>query len=381
MNEQSQVCTNCVMDTTDPDIEFDRDGVCNHCHAYRRRKESYPFNLDEEGKRQELERQITLIKEKGQGQPYDCIIGISGGVDSTYTVYEACRLGLRPLAVHLDNGWNSELAVHNIEKICKKLSVDLYTYIIEWEEFRDIQLSFLKASTPDSEIPTDFAITAILYKVAARQRLKYIITGDNYTTESVLPFAWSHGHYDWKYVRSVHQRFGRIPFKTFPRIGYLKMFYTIFIKGVKTVSLLDLVSYNKARAINVLQEELGWQPYKGKHHESIYTKFFQSYILPEKFGFDKRKAHLSSLILSGEITRDEALTELQKPYYDPNELREDKEYIITKLGISPEEFAQVMKFQPKTFWDYPSYENSWYYKFVRKLYRILTGKNKTREHK
>jgi hypothetical protein len=195
------------------------------------------------------------------------------------------------------------LAVHNIEKICKKLNIDLYTYIIDWDEFRDIQLSFLKASTPDSEIPTDHAIKAILYRMAAKYGLKYIITGDNYNTESILPFAWSHGHNDWKYVKAVHKKFGTVPFKTFPGLSYLRSFYYVFLKKIKTISLLDFIDYNKSAAMKILSEKLDWEPYKGKHHESLYTKFFQAYILPEKFGFDKRRAHLSSLICAGENWR------------------------------------------------------------------------------
>lgn len=372
-------CTKCVMDTSDPDIEFDENGICNHCRAVQERKKQFPYNLDTEAKQKELQNLVLQVKNKGKNRKYDCILGVSGGVDSTFAIYQAKKLGLRPLALHLDNGWNSELAVHNIEKVCKKLDVDLYTYVIDWEEFRDIQLSFLKASTPDSEIPTDFAITAILYKIAAKNKLKYIITGDNYHTESVLPFAWSHGHWDWKYVKSVHKRFGTLPFKTFPRISYLKLFYHVFIKRVKTIHLLDFMDYRKKEAVKVLKEELDWQPYKGKHHESIYTKFLQACILPGKFGFDKRKAHLSSLICAGEIAREQALHELDKELYPAAELKEDMEFVTMKLGITPGEFENIMKMPPRKFRDYPSYENSWYYKIARWIFRQLTGKNKRKK--
>jgi len=374
MTLQYQVCQRCVMDTSDPGISFDEPGICSHCRAVEERKVHPPFNLSPTAKKQELEKLINLIKESRQNRPYDCVVGISGGVDSTFTVFKSVQLGLKPLVVHLDNGWNSELAVHNIEKVCKKLQVDLITHVIDWLEFRDIQLSFLRASTPDSEIPTDLGITAILYQVAQKNKIKYIITGDNYNTESILPFAWSHGHYDWKYVKSIHKRFGSIPFKTFPRSTLWQLFYYRFIKHIHVVQLLDYLDYHREQAVNTLKEELQWQPYKSKHHESIYTKFYQAYILPQKFGFDKRRAHLSSLIHSGEMTRPFALQELKKPLYEEKELAEDKEYVIAKLGITPNEFDQIMKAPPKSFWDYPSYENSWYYKLARILYRLLTGK-------
>lgn len=283
-------------------------------------------------------------------------------------------MGLKPLAVHLDNGWNSELATSNIENLCKKLDVDLFTYVINWNEFRDIQLSFLKASTPDAEIPTDHAISAILYAIAVKYGLKYIVSGDNFNTESILPVAWSHGHNDWKYIREIHKRFGSVKMKTFPRSSYFKLFYYTFVKKIKIIKLLNFVDYNKDVAVQTIKNELGWKPYEGKHHESIYTKFFQSYILPKKFNFDKRKAHLSSLICSGQIDRKRAIIELKKETFLLSKLNENKEYVSTKLGIGNSKFDDIMNAKIKTFWDYPSYENSWYYKLVRILYRFLKKK-------
>ncbi len=369
-----QICTRCVMDTTDPEIRFDENGVCNYCREVAERRKQYPYNLDAEAKEKELANLVLQIQKAGKHKKYDCVLGVSGGVDSTFTAYRARKLGLRPLALHLDNGWNSEMAVHNIEKVCKKLDMDLFTYVIDWEEFRDIQLSFLKASTPDSEIPTDFAIASILNKTAAKHGLKYILTGDNYNTESILPPAWSHGHRDWKYVKNIHRQFGTIPFKTYPKASYFKLFYYVFLERIKMIRLLDFIDYRKNEAMNVLKDELDWQPYKGKHHESIYTKFFQAWILPEKFGFDKRKAHLSSLICAGEIDREEALRELAEGLYPLSEIQEDKEYVTMKLGLTPDQFAGIMKMPPRRFWDYPSYEKSWYYKIARVIFRLLTGK-------
>jgi len=376
MQEGERLCSRCVMDTTDPDIRFDQRGICSHCIEVDGKLNNYPHNLDPQAKSNELLNLVSTVKRAGKGRKYDCIVGVSGGVDSTYVVLQARAMGLRPLAVHLDNGWDSELAVHNIERMCKKLDVDLLTYVIDWEEFRDIQLSFLKASTPDSEIPTDHAIKGILYRMAAKMGLKFIISGENHNTESILPFAWSHGHNDWKYIKSVHNRFGTISLKTYPGLSYLRAFYYVFVKRIRTVNLLDFIEFSRADAIKLLSEQLDWVSYGGKHHESLYTKFFQAYILPEKFGFDKRKAHLSSLVCAGEVTRDQALKELEKELYVPSELDNDKEYVATKLGISPEELQRILDLPPKRFWDYPSYENSWYFKIARGIYRELTGKGK-----
>ncbi|MCP4214558.1 MAG: N-acetyl sugar amidotransferase [bacterium] len=369
-----RVCTCCVMDTSDPYIEFDESGVCSHCREVEEKMTRPPHNLTGPQKEKYLDELVAQIKTDGLGKPYDCIIGVSGGVDSTFVAYKTKQLGLRPLAVHLDNGWDAELAVHNIEKICKKLDIDLFTHVMDWNEFKDIQLSFLKASTPDSEIPTDHAIKAILLKLASKNNLKTIITGNNFNTESILPFAWSHGHSDWKYIRALHKKFGTAPFKTFPACSYLKLFDRTFIRPIRMIDILDYFDYNKEGAVKILIEELGWEPYKGKHHESLYTKFFQSYILPRKFGFDKRRAHLSSLIKVGQLSRDEALKELETDPYSPSEASEDKEYVAVKLGITVEQFDEIMDLPPREFKDYPSYENSWYYKFARKLYRLLTGR-------
>lgn len=366
-----QICTRCILDTTDPDIVFDEQGVCNHCRSVEKSMAMYPYNLGKEEKQKELEKKIAEIKDKGQHRQYDCVIGVSGGVDSTYVAYLTKKLGLRPLAVHLDNGWNSELAVHNIEKICKKIGIDLYTYVLDWEEFRDLQLAFLKASTPDSEIPTDHAIHGVLYKIAAQKNIKYMIIGCNFATESILPPAWSHGHYDWKYIHAIHKKFGTTPLKTFPNLRLLNWFFYKMIKRIQYFTILDYIDYIKEDAIHVLEQELEWQNYGGKHHESVYTKFFQAYILPTKFGFDKRRIHLSSLICAGQMTREEALEKIKEDLYLPLELEEEKRYVIKKLGITEEEFERIMELPPKTFWDYPSYEQSRSYNFANHILRIL----------
>ncbi len=373
MHDSYQICSRCVMDTTDPGIIFDEDGVCNHCRDYDR-KIREEVKSGEEG-RKKIDAVVKVIKESGRGKEYDCIIGVSGGIDSSYVAYTVHSLGLRPLAVHLDNGWDSELAVRNIEAFLKKLDIDLYTYVIDWEEFRDIQLAFLRASTPDSEIPSDHAIVAILHQVADQCHTPYLVMGWNVRTESHLPEAWSHGHLDWKYIQSVHQAFGHIPMKTFPHMGFFTLHRAFVLH--KSINILNYIDYSRNRAMKILEDELGWQYYGGKHYESIYTRFYQGYILPRKFGYDKRRSHLSSLICSGEITRNDALVDLRTPPYDQDLQVSDREFVIKKLGITEEEFEGIMELPKKRLEDYPSYTNSIFsnpiYKFAVSKTRGLRG--------
>jgi N-acetyl sugar amidotransferase len=350
MVSEYRMCTRCVMDTTDPDIVFDGNGVCNHCHTYDRMVREYVVDGDE-GLRQ-LDMLAEKIRRGGRNKKYDCIIGVSGGVDSTYVAYRVKQLGLRPLAVHLDNGWDSELAVKNIEETLKRLNIDLYTEVLDWEEFKDLQVSFLKASTPDSEIPTDHAIVALLANMAEKIGVRYIIIGNNVRTETHLPRAWSQGHFDWKYISGLQKRFGSRPLKTFPHFNFFTYYRRMLTQ--KRIEILNYLGYNKKDALRVLQDELGWRYYGGKHYESIYTRFYQGYILPNKFGFDKRRSHLSSLVCSGEISRQQALDELKVPTYAPSMQEEDREYVVKKLGLAEEEFTAIMQAPKKSYWDYPS---------------------------
>ncbi len=348
-----QLCTRCIMDTSDPGIVFDEAGRCNHCRDYELVAQT---QVPPPGQRQAaLEQLVGEIKAAGHNRDYDCIIGVSGGVDSTYVAYLVKQLGLRPLAVHMDNGWDSELAVSNIEKVLKKLEIDLYTHVLDWEEFKDLQISFLKASVSDAEIPTDHAIHAVLYQQAARRNIKYILLGTNLVTEAILPVSWTFGIQDWRYINGVHRQFGSKSLKTFPHLGYWTLnYYYRQIKRIRQVSVLDYVDYSKREAIRVLTEVLGWRPYGGKHYESIYTRFFQGYILPTKFGIDKRRAHLSTLIMSGQITRDAALAEVRQPPYAGYMQEEDMDYVLKKLGFSEEEFRQIMALPIRTYHDYPN---------------------------
>lgn len=358
------------MDTTDPDIQFDDQGICNHCRIYDQVVRDYVLT-GEQGQRK-VEELAARIKRDGTGKQYDCIIGVSGGVDSTYVAYKVKQLGLRPLAVHLDNGWDSELAVKNIEQTLKCLGIDLYTHVLDWEEFRDLQLSFLKASTPDSEIPSDHAIVSLLYHMAKKVGTKYVITGYNLRTESHLPVAWSQGHFDWKYIASVHKQFGTAPLKTFPRMHLLALLDSRV--NQEWVHILNYVDYSKTQAMPVLEREIGWKYYGGKHYESIYTRFYQGYWLPRKFGYDKRRTHMSSLICSGEMSRDAALEALKLPTYDPGLQEEDIEYVIKKFEITEEEFERMMALPKKSYWDYPSYRGivgSGPYKAAQAVYHVL----------
>jgi N-acetyl sugar amidotransferase len=342
------------MDTSDPDITFDEKGVCSHCHRYDVELPKRVFKGTEaESKLNSL---LSQIRASGKDKEYDCIIGVSGGVDSTYVAYITKKLGLRPLAIHFDNGWNSELAVSNIEKTLDKLGIDLFTYVIDWEEFRDLQLSFLKASTPDGEIPTDHAINALLFKQASKRNIKYIISGMNFATESMAVKAWSYGHSDWKYIRSVHKQFGSSSLKNYPHFNIFNLFAWTYMKKIKTVSILNYLNYNKKEVMNVLQNELGWVYYGGKHYESVYTRFFQGYILPQKFNIDKRRGHLSDLINSGQIKRETALSEIMTTGYDPVLMAQDKQFVMKKLLLTAEEFEDLMKLPKKTFIDFPNNE-------------------------
>lgn len=345
------------MDTIgDPDIVFDENGVCNYYHEFTA-KLKVRVPVPEIAKIQ-LEGIVAQIKKSGAGKPYDCLIGVSGGVDSTYTAWLVKQLGLRPLAVHLDNGWDSELAVQNIENILNKLGIDLYTEVLDWEVFRDLQLSFLKASTPDGEIPTDHAILALLYQIADKYGIKHIISGMNFRNEGMLPSSWARGYLDWKYVRSVQKQFGTQSLKGYPHLTIPAFLYYNLIKGIKSISILNYIEFNKEEAMKVIEAELGWKNYGGKHYESIYTRFYQAYILPEKFKIDKRKAHLSCLIMStGEVTREQALDILKGPTADPEMIAEDREYVTKKLGISDQEFQDIMNAPVKSILDYPNHHH------------------------
>ncbi len=345
-------CTRCVMDTSDTGISFDEAGVCSHCRNYEviARKTLLPPDVAQ----QKLAELIDRIKEDGKGKDYDCIIGLSGGVDSSYLAYQAKKFGLRPLAVHFDNGWNSEVSVKNIENIVNRLGFDLQTYVIDWEEFKDLQRSFFMASVVDIELLTDNAIFTSLYKIARQYGIKYSLEGHNVVTESVMGKDWNYWKFDLKNIRAIQKRYGKLKIRSFPTMGPWKRLFFQVTNIIQAVYILNYLQYDKQQAMETLERELGWKYYGGKHYESVFTKFYQAYVLPTKFGIDKRKAHLSNLICSGQMSREEALTELGNEIYPPEELAQDKEYVVKKLGFTMEEFDRIMQEPPKSHLDYPT---------------------------
>lgn len=370
-----RVCTRCVMDTTDNEITFDEQGVCNHCHffdsfsRYRWKKEG----LDD------LMELVDEIKNKEKNKLYDCIIGLSGGVDSSYLLYFAVKkLGLRVLAVHIDAGWNSLVAVSNIEKLVNGLGVDLHTIVIDWEEMKDVQVAFLKSGVANCDAPQDHAFFSALYDFAIKMKIKYILTGANIATESVLPISWGHFAMDGIHLRDIHKQFGDKKLKRFPVTGFFKYyFYYPYFANLKVLAPLNYINYQKKEAIKELVQEFGWENYGRKHSESIWTKFFQNYFLPVKFGFDKRKAHLSSLILSGEMFREEALNELQKSLYNEYELKQDISYIQNKLEFTPQEWENIMQVPIRSYREYKNNEKLYLFKknYLDKILNKLFGKN------
>lgn len=341
------------MDTSDPAIQFDGEGHCNHCTRALARLARQVLAPPERATA--LEALAQKVKSQGKNKTYDCIIGVSGGVDSTTTAWHVKRLGLRPLAVHFDNGWDSELAVHNIKQTLDALQIDLYTYVVNWDEFRDLQLSFLKAGVPNAEAPTDHGITATLFRTARREGVRYILSGSNLVTESIMPLSWAYFNQDLKHLKALHRRFGTVPLESMPTISLGHYVYYVFIANIRQIPFLNYVDYDKAVAKKQLTESLGWRDYGGKHYESVWTRFYQGHYLVKRFGFDKRRAHLSSQICAGQITRSEGLAELEKPLYPPQLLREDKQFVLKKFGLSESQFEELLSAPARRHDEYPGH--------------------------
>ncbi len=370
-----QTCTRTVMDTTDPDIRFDENGVCNYCHEFDQLMQLRP-------KGEQLDRlrfaAIDRMKRAGRNRQFDCILGLSGGVDSSYLAFLLKQYGLRPLVVHFDNGWNNEIAVHNIQQIINKLGFELTTFVMDWPEFRDLQRSYFQASVLDLEVPTDHMIFGALYKLAAKNRIPYIISGNNCATEWLLPRKWYYSKFDLVNIRNIQLKFGTLPLKKLPALGIWQKAYYTFARGLTDVKLLELVDYKKTEAKKIIAAELGWRDYGGKHYESIFTRFYQGYILPRKFNIDKRKAHLSNLILNGEITREDAIDEMAKPAYPLELQQQDKIYVAKKLGFSNAEFEDVLSLPNRSHEEYgtDAAQCDRYYaimKAIKPLTRIVKG--------
>jgi N-acetyl sugar amidotransferase len=352
-----QICTNCVMDTTDAKIVFDQNGVCDHCNDFY--NNVLPnWHTDEKGRR-ELQAIVDKIKTAGKNKEFDCVLGMSGGVDSSYLLHLAVtELGLRPLVFHVDGGWNSEIAVNNIQVMIDKLGLDLFTEVINWEEMKDLQLAYFKSGVPHLDLPQDHAFVATLYNFANKYNIKYILNGGNISTECVRnPMHWLYYGTDMAQIRDIVRRFGTIKLKSYPFSPILRhKLYLRYIKGVQVVKPLNYMPYVKQDAMKLLTEKYGWKPYPQKHFESRFTKFYEGYWLPERFGFDTRKTQFSSLILTEQMTREEALEKLKKPAYDPETIHEEFKYIATKLNITVEELRGYFNMEKKFYWDYKNYE-------------------------
>jgi N-acetyl sugar amidotransferase len=360
------------MDTTDLEINFGENGYCNHCIEYLNIRVKYKYQGKESNKR--LEQIVDEIKRLGKGNDYDCIIGLSGGIDSSYLTYIAKEKGLRILAVYMDNGWSSEEAVGNIKKITKKLKIDYESYVLDWEEFKDLQLSFLKASVPEAETPTDIAIPAALHYFADKYNVKNILSGGNFATEGILPKSWHYNAKDLKYFNHIQKTFGGKRLKKFPTFGYKKEIYYKLIKGIRIAYPLNHVYYVKDEAIELLKEKFDWKYYGSKHYESTYTKFIQSYYLYQKFGIDYRRATLSSQICIGGIDREDAIEQLKSKPFNLSQIEAEKEYIAKKLGISKDEFDRILHLTAKWYWDYPNDDKK--LGFIYDTYRKLFNKEK-----
>ena len=334
-------CPRCVMDLSDPDITIGPNS-CSHCERATDLLGFLPASAEEEAERLgAIARKV--IARRGVGSDYDCIVGLSGGVDSSYVALLASGMGLRVLGVHFDNGWNSEIAVSNIESVCRGLNIDLMTYVINWEEFRDLQRAFLKASVIDVEMVTDHAIMAALFRLSGEQKVPFILSGTNIATESIMPATWVWPKQDLRNIRAIHRRFGSVPLATYPTLGIMRWTLARYTPlGPDYVELLNNVRYRRDAAIATLERDLGWRPYGGKHFESTFTRFYQAVLLPRKFKVDKRTAHLSNLIVNGEISRDDALDELAKPSLSSDEVEADTRFVQKKLGFTTEEFDRIL---------------------------------------
>ncbi|ERJ57724.1 N-acetyl sugar amidotransferase [Sphingobacterium paucimobilis] len=366
-NKLYQQCTKCVMDTQDPDIFFDKKGVCNHCLDAELKLPMYKYTANQE-EENILQIKKTLLRDK-KGK-YDSVIGLSGGVDSSYVAYLAKKMELNPLCVHFDNGWNSEVAVSNIKKIVDKCGFDLETYVINWPEFKDLQRSFFKAGVIDVEMLSDHAIMATMYKLRKKHNIKYILSGANYVTEHGMPNSWVWRKQDLTQIEAIQKQFGQKRIKNFPTMSSIR--YQISRKlglGGSYIELLNSINYEKETAMKLLETEFDWEYYGGKHYESVFTKFYQAYYLPEKFGVDKRTVHLSAQIRNEEISREKALNELKKPLYSSSDLSSDLDYVLKKLSFTQEEFDQIMKQEAKSHLDYPS--DQWIFDFYMKIKGLL----------
>jgi N-acetyl sugar amidotransferase len=364
-----QVCKTCVMDTSDPCITFDENGICSHCLKFHSStsKNWFPNELG----KQKLEQMIELIRARGKGAEHDCILGLSGGIDSSYLALKLKDWGLRPLVVHVDAGWNSELAVANIEKIVRHCHYDLHTHVVDWGDMRDLQLSYLRAGISNQDVPQDHIFFASLYHFAIKNNIKYILSGGNIATEGIMAEGWHEGSaMDSINLKAIHQKYGVGKLKSYRTISFWEYYiYYPFFKRMRTFRPLNYMPYDKKMAVNELQQTIGWRDYGRKHGESLFTKVFQNDYLIRRYGFDKRKPHLSSLIVSGQLSRDEALAELLRPIYHPSEREVDVDYFCKKLRISREDYEKFVDAEKGSYYDFDNWESR--YKILKKIQMLV----------
>ena len=370
---QPRICTFCVMDESNPAIAFDAAGQCNCCRDALARK-PHEWRPNAEGA-ERLRLLAERLKVAGRGRRYDAMIGLSGGIDSAYLAHVAVRqLGLRVLAVHVDGGWNSEPAVRNIESLVRKLDLDLHTHVVEWQEMRDLQVAFLRASVLNQDIPQDHAFFSTLYRTAVRFGIRDFLSGVNFASESIVPMGWGYPSMDGKHARAIHRRFGTTRLHAYPFMGLAEFLWLTRVRRQLTVHRpLNELDYDKERARDDLTREYGWRDYGGKHSESRFTKFYQDIYLPRKFGFDKRRLHLSSLIVSGQMTRAAALAELATPIIAADQARRDTRFVAKKLALAVDELERLIDSPPKSHFDYPN-QMAWFR-------RLSTLKNIARRFK
>jgi N-acetyl sugar amidotransferase len=366
----SIICKRCVMDSSDKAIYFNVDGICDHCLTFDR--EIMPVWNNGVGRDEELKLIVDGIKKNGAGEDFDCILGMSGGIDSSYLLYLAKeKLGLRPLVFHVDAGWNSQIAVNNIERLVDGLNLDLFTEVINWRDMQSLQRSFFKAGVPHVDVPQDHAFFATMYKFASKHNIKNIITGGNYSTECVRnPKEWMYYQSDSIQLRDIHKKHGEPSLQNYPLTNILwHKLYLPYFKGIKLHRLLDFMPYDKEEATKFLVDNYGYQRYPQKHFESRFTRFYESYWLPTKFGYDTRKVQFSSLILTDQMTREEALKELSKPAYDPETVHHELEYVASKLDWSIEQLKSCLHAPNKTYKDFANQETI--YNFGAKVLKFL----------
>ena len=371
-NSGARQCVRCVMDASAVDIRFNEDGHCSFCCEFIERSSQIIFEADQE-KQKRLRQLVSQIKQAGKKSPYDCVVGVSGGVDSSFALVEVKRLGLRPLAVHMDNGWNSELAQNNIARLVKGLGVDLYTHVIDWEEYKALMNAFFEADVIDVELLYDNAMLAVNYEQAQRFGIRYILAGTNQVSEGMrMPQNWNWFKFDKKQIVNLAHKSGLRKLRTFPSIGTFYFLWLHFVRRIQWISFLDYVPYNKQQAMRFLRTEFGYKPYPYKHYESVFTRFYQGYILPTKFGVDKRKLHLSTLVISGQMSREEALLKLaDSPYPSDDDLKTDISYFLKKMEWSDKRLQEYLARSPVSHSEYPSEQPLW--QQLLSIYRRLKG--------